>query len=71
MLLQNVLLFTTPYYAVAGDVLVNEIMIKPPITTSLPNKQYVELKNMTGEEIRVNNWSINGKKSFVAFSSWL
>lgn len=61
MLLQNVLLLTTPYYAVTGDVLVNEIMIKPPTATSLPNKQYVELKNMTAEEIRLNNWSVNGK----------
>lgn len=67
MATQNVLLLTTPYYATIGDVLVNEIMVKPPTTTSLPNRQYVELKNKTNETIRLNNWTINGKKMFDGY----
>ncbi len=41
-----------------GDVLVNEIMVKPPLT-GLPNKQYVELRNSTNDTISLGNWKLN------------
>lgn len=64
---QNILPFNTPYYATIGDVLVNEIMVKPPTTTTLPNKQYIELKNKTNQIIRLNNWTINGNVLFDGY----
>ena len=57
----DLLLLTTPYFAVAGDVVITEIMVRPPTATSLPNKQYIELKNKTTEVIRLKDWTLNGQ----------
>ena len=51
-------LLQTPYFAVAGDLLVNEIMIKPT-GSLLPNKQYIEFKNKTAEVIRLKDFTVN------------
>ncbi len=54
--------FVTPYYAKIGDVLFNELMLKPLATGgTLPNQQYIELRNMTSDTILMKNWSLNGK----------
>jgi hypothetical protein len=50
----------TPYFAIVGDVIVNEIMVKPPVS-GLPNKQFVELRNTTNETIRLKNWMLNNR----------
>lgn len=50
---------STPYYAVANDIVVNEIMIKPTSSFGLPDKQYIELKNTTNNTIRLKNYRIN------------
>lgn len=60
MLVQHIDLISSPYFANAGDVMVNEIMIKPPVT-GLPNKQYIELKNKTTDIIRLKGWKVNNK----------
>jgi hypothetical protein len=60
MTVQNTKQFTTPYFAVLNDVWANELMIKPPSSSSLPNKQYIELKNKTNQTIRLKDWTING-----------
>lgn len=54
-------LLQTPYFAVAGDIIISEIMIKPPTTTSLPNKQYIEFRNQTNEEIRLKDFKVNNQ----------
>lgn len=51
MTIPNISNFNTPYYAVLNDILINEIMIKPSTALGLPNKQYIELKNTSNENI--------------------
>ena len=52
----------TGYYASAGDVVINELMIKPNSTPPLPNAQYVEIRNNTNETIRLKDWKLNNLK---------
>lgn len=54
-------LLQTPYFAEAGDILINEIMVKPPTATALPNKQYIEFKNKTDEIIRLKDFTVNNQ----------
>ena len=59
MSIPNISNFNTPYYAVLNDILINEIMIKPSTALGLPNKQYIELKNTSNENISLKNFTIN------------
>ena len=66
MTVPHVGLINTPYYAIAGDVIVNEIMVKPPVT-GLPNKQYVELRNNSNESIRLKDWKLNNRNLYDGY----
>lgn len=58
IMLQHIDIINAPYFAVPGDIIVNEIMVRPP-AAGLPGKQYVELINTTSNYINIKNWTIN------------
>ncbi len=58
IMLPHIDIINTPYFAVPGDIIVNEIMVKPP-AVGLPAKQYVELINTTSNYINIKDWTIN------------
>jgi hypothetical protein len=59
------------YMAKPYDVIINEIMADPKNAIGLPEIEYVELKNLSGEEINLKGWtysSINRTHQFVGGS---
>jgi hypothetical protein len=40
-----------------GDVLINEVMANPSGLTKLPETEYVEIYNVSGTDISLNNWA--------------
>lgn len=47
------------YKAKYQDVVINELMPDPDPTISLPNEEYIELKNRTNYNINLKNWKIS------------
>lgn len=47
------------YKAKAYDVVINELMPDPDPSQSLPNEEYVELKNRTNFYVNLKNWSVS------------
>lgn len=48
----------TPVYADAGDVVISEIMPDPSPSVELPEEEYIEILNITGDSLSVMQWMI-------------
>ena len=61
-----------PIYAVAGDVVVSEIMADPSPPVKLPESEYLEITNRTGDSLFAGGWHlIAGSDSATLPSRWL
>ncbi len=62
----------TPVYAAAGDVVVSEIMADPSPPVRLPECEYLEITNRTGDSLFAGGWHlIAGSDSATLPSRWL
>lgn len=50
--------YFSPVVAAPKDIVINEIYSSPTSSSSLPNAEYLELYNRSGNPIDLNNWSI-------------
>ena len=61
-----------PIYAVAGDVVVSEIMADPSPPVKLPESEYLEITNRTGDSLFTGGWHlIAGSDSATLPSRWM
>jgi hypothetical protein len=61
-----------PIYAVAGDVVVSEIMADPSPPVKLPESEYLEITNRTGDSLFTGGWHlIAGRDSATIPDRWL
>jgi hypothetical protein len=61
-----------PIYAVAGDVVVSEIMADPSPPVKLPESEYLEITNRTGDSLFAGGWHlIAGHDSATIPDRWL
>jgi len=51
--------YIPPYRARFGDVVINEIMADPSPVRGLPEAEYLELFNTTGQELILTGWRLN------------
>ena len=61
-----------PIYAVAGDVVFSEIMADPSPPVGLPESEYLEITNRTGDSLFTGGWHlIAGRDSTTIPDRWL
>lgn len=61
--------YIRPYKALKGDVLINEIFADPIPSVGLPQAEFVELWNLTGEYILLKGWQYADAGSVYTFST--
>ncbi len=52
---------TPPYVPARYDVLIHEIMADPAPVVSLPEAEYIELRNVSGKTIGLGGWRLEGR----------
>jgi hypothetical protein len=64
---QNVKFGFTPLWAETGDIIISEIMADPLPVVSLPDKEYIEIKNRTDFPFNLKNWKLCSTGSSTLF----